>query len=288
MKMVYINTDNEEKSVQAGAAGGETEIVLDIPTDVKIINTVYITYEKAGKLVLTEVTVNEKVSDNRTEKTLVEKTQAIADGDIEINRGLFSNAVAGDILRIYATGLSSDSKIALESADYSGAFDGANWTGFTESPFALKLTASLLSKVQEKNLLIRGENFTFKKAVLYTESELGNEIIDIKSYTLTIQTPQNGTITVKRGNEQVGGGSYDEGTVLTLTAIPNDGYQFVKWTKNGADAGTESTLTITMDSDVDIAAFFEEIPKPVIDEETGEIDLSTMTAQDETTTVTYD
>lgn len=287
LKMEYTNTDGESKDTSASAAAGETEVTLDIPANVKTIDKVYITYEKAATLKLTAATVNDPVVDNRTEKSLVEKTQAIADADIEINRGLFSNAVVGDVIRIYATGLSATSKIAL-ATDYDSAFDGANWTEFTESPFALKLTASLISKVQEKNLLIRGENFTFKKAVLYTESELGNEIIDIKSYTLTIQTPQNGTITVKRGNEQVSGGSYDEGTVLTLTAVPNDGFQFVKWTKNGADAGTESTLTITMDSDVDIAAFFEEIPKPVIDEETGETDLSTMTAQDETTTVTYD
>ncbi|MBR6842045.1 MAG: hypothetical protein IKM77_07090, partial [Prevotella sp.] len=176
LKMEYTNTDGESKDTSASAAAGETEVTLDIPANVKTIDKVYITYEKAATLKLTAATVNDPVVDNRTEKTLVEKTQAIADGDIEINRGLFSNAVAGDILRIYATGLSSDSKIALESADYSGAFDGANWTSFTESPFTLKLTKSLLSKVQEKNLLIRGENYTFTKAVLYTEQELGKAI----------------------------------------------------------------------------------------------------------------
>ena len=233
-----------------------------------------------------DVTVTASFS-NKSERVLKEESVAISEGDIKINRGLFANAVAGDIIRIYGTP-GEGAKIALEPSDYSGALEGANWAEFSTSPFELVLTDALLTTVKAKDLLIRGEKYTFKKAVLYTESELGNEIIDIKSYTLTIQTPQNGTITVKRGNEQVSGGSYDEGTVLTLTAIPNDDYQFVKWTKNGADAGTESTLTITMDSDVDIAAFFEEIPKPVIDDETGETDLSNMTAQDETTTVSYD
>ena len=178
LKMQYTNTANESKAIEAGAAAGETEVELDIPTDVKTIDKVYITYQPAGTLTLTAATVNDKVVDNRTEKTLVEKSQAISDGDIVINRGLFANAVAGDEIRIYADGLSESSKLALEPGDYSGAFDGANWTGFTESPFKLKLTATLIATIKEKGLLIRGESFTFKKAVLYTEKELGSEISD--------------------------------------------------------------------------------------------------------------
>lgn len=178
LKMEYTNANDEAKDVSAGAAAGETEITLDIPANAKTIDKVYITFEPTGTLTLTEATVNDKVVDNRTEKTLVEKTQAIADGDIEINRGLFGNAAVGDVLRIYATGLGETSKLALEPSDYSGALDGANWTGFTDSPFALKLTASLLAKVKANNLLIRGENYTFTKAVLYTESNLGDAITD--------------------------------------------------------------------------------------------------------------
>ena len=178
LKMEYTNTGGESKSVSAGAAAGETGVELDIPADIKTIDKVYITYQPIGTLKLTAATVNDKVVDNRTERTLVEKSQAISDGDIAINRGLFSNAVAGDEIRIYADGLSESSKLALEPGDYSGAFDGANWTGFTESPFKLKLTATLIATIKEKGLLIRGESFTFKKAVLYTEKELGSEISD--------------------------------------------------------------------------------------------------------------
>ena len=178
LKMEYTNTGGESKSVSAGAAAGETGVELDIPADIKTMDKVYITYQPIGTLKLTAATVNDKVVDNRTEKTLVEKSQAISDGDIAINRGLFSNAVAGDEIRIYADGLSESSKLALEPGDYSGAFDGANWTGFTESPFKLKLTATLIATIKEKGLLIRGESFTFKKAVLYTEKELGSEISD--------------------------------------------------------------------------------------------------------------
>ena len=178
LKMEYTNTEDESKDTSTGSAAGETEVTVDIPSNIKTMDKVYITFESVGELVLTAVMVNDKVVDNRTEKTIVEKSQAIADGDIDINRGLFSNAAVGDVLRIYATGLSEASKIAIEPNDYSGALDGANWTGFTESPFTLKLTSALLEIVKAKNLLIRGENYTFTKAALYTENNLGEVIND--------------------------------------------------------------------------------------------------------------
>ncbi len=123
-----------------------------------------------------DVTVTASFS-NKSERVLKEESVAISEGDIKINRGLFANAVAGDIIRIYGTP-ESGAKIALEPSDYSGALDGANWAEFTTSPFELVLTDALLTTIKEKGLLIRGESFTFKKAVLYTEKELGSEISD--------------------------------------------------------------------------------------------------------------
>jgi hypothetical protein len=123
-----------------------------------------------------DVTVTASFS-NKSERVLKEESVAISEGDIKINRGLFTNAVAGDIIRIYGTP-GEGAKIALEPSDYSGALDGANWAEFTTSPFELVLTDALLTTIKEKGLLIRGESFTFKKAVLYTEKELGSEISD--------------------------------------------------------------------------------------------------------------
>lgn len=217
LKMEYTNTGGESKSVSAGAAAGETGVELDIPADIKTMDKVYITYQPIGTLKLTEATVNDKVVDNRTERTLVEKSQAISDGDIAINRGLFSNAVAGDVIRIYADGLSESSKLALEPGDYSGAFDGANWTGFTESPFKLKLTATLIATIKEKGLLIRGESFTFKKAVLYTEKELGSEISDEEKKGDEEKDDEEAIIDKKTGEADLTVLSAQDDTKTTLT-----------------------------------------------------------------------
>ena len=217
LKMEYTNTGGESKSVSAGAAAGETGVELDIPADIKTMDKVYITYQPIGTLKLTAATVNDKVVDNRTERTLVEKSQAISDGDIAINRGLFSNAVAGDEIRIYADGLSESSKLALEPGDYSGAFDGANWTGFTESPFKLKLTATLIATIKEKGLLIRGESFTFKKAVLYTEKELGSEISDEEKKGDEEKDDEEAIIDKKTGEADLTVLSAQDDTKTTLT-----------------------------------------------------------------------
>lgn len=43
-----------------------------------------------------------------------------------------------------------------------------------------------------------------------------------------------------------GGGTYQEGSVCTLTAIANDGYDFVNWTKNGIMISNEATYSFVV------------------------------------------
>ena len=138
-----------------------------------------------------DVTVT-AVFTNKSERILKEGSVAISEGDIRINRGLFSNAVEGDIIRIYGTP-DAGAKVALEPSDYSGALEGANWSEFTSSPFELELTEALLSTVKLKDLLVRGENYTFTKAVLYSASALGGT-----AYALTVTQPTSGG-TIKIG-----------------------------------------------------------------------------------------
>lgn len=69
------------------------------------------------------------------------------------------------------------------------------------------------------------------------------------SYTLTLGESPNGSITLDPP-----GGTYDEGTVVTLTAVPDQGYAFAEW---GGDAsGSVNPGTITMDGDKTVSAVF--------------------------------
>ena len=55
-----------------------------------------------------------------------------------------------------------------------------------------------------------------------------------------------------------GAGTYEMGTICTLTATDNEGYTFVNWTKNGDVVSVESTYTFTVTGDMDLVANFEE------------------------------
>ena len=69
-------------------------------------------------------------------------------------------------------------------------------------------------------------------------------------YTLTVTAGEGGTVSTE-------GGTYDEGTEITITASPDEGYEFVRW--EGSDS-TENNLTITLNSNESLNAVFELIP----------------------------
>ena len=56
------------------------------------------------------------------------------------------------------------------------------------------------------------------------------------------------------------GGTYDDGTSVTITATANEGYRFTGW--EGSDSTSEN-LTITLNSDQTYQALFELIPVSV-------------------------
>ena len=66
-------------------------------------------------------------------------------------------------------------------------------------------------------------------------------------YTLTVQSNNNawGTVT--------GGGTYNEGTSVTLTATPATGYHFVKWQQDG---NTQNPRTVTVTGNATYTAVF--------------------------------
>lgn len=72
----------------------------------------------------------------------------------------------------------------------------------------------------------------------------------IAQYTLTTSASPStgGTITPA-------GGTYDEGSLVIITANPAVGYRFDHW--SGDAIGTSSTVTLTMDSDKSVTAHFE-------------------------------
>ena len=65
-------------------------------------------------------------------------------------------------------------------------------------------------------------------------------------YTLTVTASEGGSVT--------NGGTFDEGTSVSVTATPNEGYEFVGW--EGSDS-TEASLTVTLGANTTIQALFQ-------------------------------
>ena len=73
----------------------------------------------------------------------------------------------------------------------------------------------------------------------------------VVQYTLTVTTSEGGSVSE--------GGTFDEGTEVTITATSNSGYEFIGW--EGSDS-SEPTLTISLNSNITISATFQTIETP--------------------------
>jgi hypothetical protein len=72
----------------------------------------------------------------------------------------------------------------------------------------------------------------------------------LTTYTLSISVNPSGA-----GSVYPSGGEYEPGMQIALVAIPESGYTFSHW--SGGASGAAHNISITMDSDKDITAYFE-------------------------------
>jgi uncharacterized repeat protein (TIGR02543 family) len=100
-----------------------------------------------------------------------------------------------------------------------------------------------LSGTQNPTTITMGSN----KNVTATFSQL-----PVQQYSLTVNTVGQGSVILNPP-----GGVYDEGTVVTLTAVPDSGWQFDNW--SGDLSGTANPTTITMNANKTVTAQFSEV-----------------------------
>jgi hypothetical protein len=72
---------------------------------------------------------------------------------------------------------------------------------------------------------------------------------DATQYTLTVSAGDGGSVSSE-------GGTYDEGTKVTVTASPNEGYRFIGWESSNSKS---ESLTVTLNSSQSYHALFEYI-----------------------------
>ena len=76
----------------------------------------------------------------------------------------------------------------------------------------------------------------------------------VAQYTLTVTAGEGGNVSSE-------GGTYDEGTNVSVTATPSEGYEFVGWEGNDS---SNSNLSITVNSSQSLNALFQLIPNDEI------------------------
>jgi len=82
---------------------------------------------------------------------------------------------------------------------------------------------------------------------------LSGEGLSTPTYTLTITTVGNGSVT--KNPDQA---SYEAGTVVELTAVPASGWVFSNW--SGDLSGSDNPVSVTVNADMNITATFVELP----------------------------
>ena len=129
---------------------------------------------------------------------------------------------------------------------------GDGWYGNIPSysstyPFNINTSYSTLSVYMNSGII-------YKKFTCYDFRVIYN--FEMPTHTVTLVAGTGGTVS--------GGGTVEHGKTTTITATPNTGYRFVKWTCNNGSTYTNNPLTIAVGSNLTFTAEFERIEYEVI------------------------
>jgi len=97
------------------------------------------------------------------------------------------------------------------------------------------------------------------------DREIDHEDIALRYAKMKNENPEDPifyTVVVEavEGGEILGGGEYTAGEEITISAVPDDGYQFVRWA--GDLNGTEDTKTFSIQENLTVGVVFKVLKNP--------------------------
>ena len=101
-----------------------------------------------------------------------------------------------------------------------------------------------------KNGQVVSTNPTYSFTVTEAATYVANLSDDPVFYEITAEA------TPEEGGTVEGAGTYGYGATATLTATPNDYYNFINWTKDGEEVSTDSNISFTVTDAADYVAHF--------------------------------
>lgn len=106
---------------------------------------------------------------------------------------------------------------------------------------------------------------------------------ELKTYELTINTEGQGVVSEQVLQQK--STEYEDGTVVELTANPDEGYKFVEW--KGDITGTDNPAEITIDNPKEVTAVFEKKDYALTVKTSGEGAVSEQVVQQKSTDYKY-
>ena len=109
------------------------------------------------------------------------------------------------------------------------------------------------------------------QVVVYGTMKKYNSIYEFNhsNYIVSLTLPSY-TVTVTVNDEEFGsvqglaaGGKYEHGTIATLTAVANDGYEFISWTVNDEVVSDDASIQVEVISDWNVVANFDYVYESV-------------------------
>ena len=130
---------------------------------------------------------------------------------------------------------------------------GSNWTNIesaTSAKYTTEATTTSMSGYQYRCVVksASGVSVISNAATLTV-----NQSVSPTSYSISADVAPAGAGSVS------GGGSYTEGTSVTLTATANPGYRFVGWVESGTTVSTNPNYTFVANSNRSLTAQFDRI-----------------------------
>jgi M6 family metalloprotease-like protein len=114
------------------------------------------------------------------------------------------------------------------------------------------VTATVNTGYEFNNWTKSGEVVSLDTAYSFTASEIVELVANFNIRTYTISVSANST----DGGNVTGGGTYEYGENVTVSATANDGYMFINWTKNGVQISSNPNFIFQAIEDLDLVANF--------------------------------
>ena len=138
-----------------------------------------------------------------------------------------------------------------EPGEHAGSVEGGGtYTyGQTCTLTATPCTPPFIFVNWTKNGLVVSTNDTYTFTVTESATYVAHFVVE----SFTISTIANPT----EGGTLTGGGTYEFGEIVTITATPNEGYAFVNWTENGMVVSAVPSYTFGVGGSHEFVANFE-------------------------------